>query len=91
MGLKEAMLSPVITQLMSDTERQEKYIKQLESEIDVLKRSFSQDKEFVITQNKVLAGRLKKLENSVKWLNTECQGFSYFRKAWSNHLLRMGL
>ena len=56
MGLKEAILNPVIAQLMSDTERQEKYIKQLESEIDVLKRSFSHDKEFVVTQNKVLTG-----------------------------------
>ncbi len=91
MGLKEAILNLVIAQLMSDTERQERYIKQLEGEIDVLKRSFSQDKEFVVTQNKVLAGRLKKLENSIKWLHTECQGLSYFRKAWSNHISRMGL
>ena len=91
MGLIEAIKSPVVAQLMSDTERQERYIKQLEAEIDVLKRSFSQDKWFVVTQNKVLAGRLKKLENSVKWLHTECQGFSYFRKAWNNHISRMGL
>jgi len=91
MGLKEAILNPVIAQLMSDTERQEKYIKQLESEIDVLKRSFSHDKEFVVTQNKVLTGKLKRLESSIKWLHTECQGLSYFRKAWSNHVSRMGL
>jgi len=90
MGLIDAIKSPVVAQLMSDTERQERYIKQLEAEIDVLKRSFSQDKEFVITQNKVLAGRLKKLEQSIKWLHTECQGFSYFRKAWSNHISRVG-
>jgi|14_taG_2_1085336.scaffolds.fasta_scaffold05875_11 hypothetical protein len=89
MGLIDALRSPVITQLMSDTERQERHIKQLEAEIDVLKRSFSQDKEFVVTQNKILSDKLRRLENSIKWLYNDCSRFSYFKTAWNKHLGRI--
>jgi len=89
MGLIDALKSPVICQLLSDTERQEKYIKQLEGNIEALENAYSQDKAFVVTQNKVLAQKLQRLEYSVKWLYNDCSRFSYFKTAWHKHLGRV--
>ncbi len=90
MGIINKIRGPVMAQLLADNQRQADYIKQLEGNISVLENAYSQDKEFVITQNKILSQNLTRLENSLRFLYSDCSSFSYFKKAWEKHLVRLG-